>query len=109
MIGEAFALIAELALALGARAINQLPGCWEHKVDERWTVAVNPHSRAIKSEPAGTMGADVPPFTAAVWWHGWLAGLLTPAGGAIAAHPEGANEDRFIADLRAALARAESK
>jgi hypothetical protein len=106
---DAFSLIADLALAHGALGINKLPGCWVHKVDEHWTLAVNAHPAPVDVTPDGTMGAEVPPFTAAVWWHGWLAGLIGPGGGSIAAHPEGANEDRLIADLQAAIAKVEGR
>lgn len=42
-IPEAFGLIAQLALARGAKEINKQPGCHEMKVDAHWIVAVNPH------------------------------------------------------------------
>jgi len=51
---------------------------------------------------------DVPellPYHAAVWWHGWLAGLIDPSGGIIAYGRE-ANEDTFIQALDDAVERA---
>lgn len=102
-LSEAFNEIASLAAALKVPGIATLPGrVWTHRVDEHWTVSINANAEEANVSPEGTMGADVPAFHAAVWWNGWLAGLLSPYGGEFAAHPEGANEDRFIADLRAA-------
>lgn len=40
----AFNAIVDLALSLAVRDICKLPECWEHKVDEHWTIAVNGHS-----------------------------------------------------------------
>jgi hypothetical protein len=48
------------------------------------------------------MDVTLQPYHAAAWWNGWLAGLLTPFDGSIAAHPTGANEDALIAALRKA-------
>jgi hypothetical protein len=101
-----FAKVVDLAIARGAERINSLPGCWVHAVDEHWTVAVNGHAEPTSAEPEGAMAVDVPPYCVAVWWHGWLAGFVTAAGGVIAAHPDGANEDRLIADLDSAIAKA---
>lgn len=39
------------------------------------------------------------PFQAHPYWHGWLAGIVTPSGGTIAAG-SAANEDALIAWLR---------
>jgi hypothetical protein len=101
---DAFFQLAELAFAVGAAPMNQYPGCWEHDVDENWHVSVNAH----KEEKAGGPDPriDVPPFHAAIFWRGWFAGLLSPYGGVLAAHPDGANEERFIKDVMAAQERA---
>lgn len=107
--GEAFFTIVELGTVLGIENIKDLPGCWVHKVDENWTIALNAHNAPVHVDlqvEQDLMPVDVPAFGAAVWWHGWLAGLLTPGAGAIAAHPEGASEERLIADLKAAIQRA---
>ena len=90
--------IAELANTLGVEKINEFEGAWLHQLDDNWTIAVNGHSKKIKCDPEGTMGADIPPYSAAVWWNGWLAGLISPGGGTIAAG-ELANEDTFIEAL----------
>lgn len=100
---EAFILIVQLATTLGARAIAELDGCWEHVVDDNWHIAINGHREPAKC----STGEDVPPFACYVQWNGWPAGLITPAGGTIAAG-EAANEDTLIDALKAAIAKAEA-
>ena len=65
-----------------------------------WTICLNGGNADIEHEPDGGMKMTIPPFYAAVWWNGWVAGLVSPGGGTIAAHPEGANEDRLLDDLK---------
>lgn len=96
-IAAAFAEVAELALALGAREINKLPGCWEHAIDERWRVAVNAHPEERETE----RGAKVPPLSMYVEFNGWPAGVFTAGGGWVAAGSV-ANEAAFIEAVRAA-------
>ena len=96
---EAFMEAGDWAYKQGARNIKALPGAWVGKVDENWMIAVNGHAEEVKCEPEGTMGADIPPYSMAVWWNGWLAGIFNAAGGAMAAG-ELANEDTFIAALK---------
>ena len=100
---EAFARIAELATALGVSKIGQLPGCWEHQVDERWWIAVN----GGKEARANSDGFEVPSFSAVVKFNGWPAGVIDPYAGVLAAGAA-ANEDTFIAALQAATALAKS-
>lgn len=90
--------IVELAEAIGVKAINNLPGCWEVQVDDRWRIAVNAHTDGRKTES----GVDVPGGHFYVEFNGWPAGLLTFRGGTIAAG-EAANEDTFIAALDARI------
>jgi len=66
----------------------------------KWIVCVNGTRETVKAEPEGTMGCnEVPPVHAALFYNGWLAGLISPAGGWIAAG-EGANEATFIEAIR---------
>ena len=96
---EAFALIADLGIKLGAVPLAQKhAACWEHDVDAQWHIAVNGHREPKKSRD----GMDVPPFTAAVSFNGWPAGLINPREGIIAAGAA-ANEDAFLAALKKAL------
>lgn len=102
---EAFLLAADLAAALHVRDIKKLPGPWELRIDANWRIAVNGHGHEIRVAPAECMEVTIPPFAMAVWWNGWLAGLLTPFAGTIVAHPsgQGASEDALILALQAAI------
>jgi hypothetical protein len=102
---EAYALIAELGYKLGLRDLAKKPGAWIYRLDDDWTFALNPHSEPQHVGPDLGMVVDVPRYTAAVWWHGWLAGFLDPAGGVLASDKAGANEDSFCAALKAAIGR----
>jgi hypothetical protein len=93
-ITEVFALIVELAEALGVRDINQLEGCWEVEVDSAWWFALNGHGT-----PTEARGIHVPPFEVYVEYNGWPAGVVGPYAGVLAAG-EGANEETFCAALR---------
>ena len=98
-LSEAFFEIGNLAGRLGVEGINKFPGCWEHQVDDSWWIAVNTHAEKTTC----STGVDVPAYHAYVMFNGWPAGVISPAGGVIAAG-ECANEDTFIAALkRAAL------
>jgi hypothetical protein len=64
-----------------------------------WLVVVNGTQEPVSGKPSGTMGyKDLPPVHAALFYNGWLAGEINPAGGWIAAG-ECANEDTFISAL----------
>lgn len=89
----------ELTQAHNVTNIKDLPGAWEIAVDEKWYVACNGQDEQISVEPAGTMGAKIPPYHFAVWYNGWLAGLFHPYGGVFAAGT-GANEETFTAAVR---------
>jgi hypothetical protein len=95
----------ELHQHLGVAPLNQLPAPWVEKIDEQWTIAINGQETKQRIEPTGAMAADVPPYYAAVWYNGWLAGLLTPFDGILAAG-EAANEDTLIEAMRRRLADA---
>ena len=65
-----------------------------------WRVVIN--GTAADHEVPGDgecMGATVPPTHLAAFWNGWLAGVLNPGGGALAAG-DAANEDTFIAAMK---------
>lgn len=95
--------LALLAQALGVPPLNQLPGPWRYRIDAQWEVAVNGWQETVNVPMTDDcMGAELPPFHMAVWYNGFLAGLMTPFQGVIAAG-EGANEDTLIAAIDAAL------
>ena len=95
-----FKLAVDLALALGAERICELPGCWEHQVDEQWWIAMNGH----REETPCTHGPTVLPFHIYVEFNGWPAGFVAHDGGCLAAGLF-ANEDSLIDALEAALRR----
>lgn len=94
-------VVCDLAEHVGAVPLNQFDGAWIHRIDERWTIAVNAHERTVHVAPAGMMAIDVPPFDIAVWFDGWLAGQFSPAGGWFASGEAG-NAQAFMAALGAA-------
>lgn len=100
-ITEALIAVAELAEALGVRAINRLEGCWEHQIDSRWWVALNGHRQPIES----SHGPTVEPFACYVEFNGWPAGVCTAFGGQFAAGAA-ANEETFLEAVREATERA---
>ena len=98
----AFSVVTRLAERLGVSNIKGLPGCWEYNVDEAWTIALNGHGEPMMAEPVGSMGAEVSPFELAIWFNGWLAGVVGTSGGTLVAGV-GANEDTFIAAVEAVI------
>lgn len=102
-----YGLIADFALLRGVSNVAAMPGGkWFGHVDHNWSVGVNATNADNEIEPPNCMKATLSPWGMAVWWNGWLAGLIDPAGGCIAAHPsdQGANEDTLIAALERAMA-----
>lgn len=105
LIGEAYGKIAEWAVANGAKGE---PTVWARDLDKRWHVVVNRCPTTQAYERDGLMGiSQLEPYQAAVFFNGWLAGLLSPFDGEFAAG-SGANEDSFIEALDKAIAEATS-
>jgi hypothetical protein len=104
---EAFVVLADFALSHGCPPLNTLPGCWTRQVDEQWWIAVNGNKEARPAESPQHAGQPimVKPYECYVEYNGWPAGLFSPGGGTIAAGA-GANEDTFIAALRANMGAA---
>lgn len=98
---ELFVSLAELCFALGAAPLNRHPGCWEHQIDGRWWVAMNGHPEKVNCSD----GTPVDPYTCCVKFNGWVAGILDPSGGVIAAGAI-ANEETMLEAVRAAIASA---
>jgi hypothetical protein len=97
-ISEAFVAMAELMQARGHAPVK---GKVVTETVGPWAVVLNGTDAPIHAEPEGSMGCpDVAPVHAAIFYNGWLAGVLSPAGGWIAAG-EGANESTFIEDMKA--------
>ena len=93
-----YAKLVDLAYALGARNICNLPGCWEHQIDDQWWCAGN----GGKVERQCSTGISVPPCTFYLEFNGWPAGFVGPAGGIVAAG-EAANEDSLLAAIEARM------
>jgi hypothetical protein len=103
-VSAVFAKVCELGIALGKRDLNQLPACWDHDLGDGWAFSLNAHDTPKPDD----RGASVPPFTVAVMWNGWPAGLVDPSGGVIAAG-DAANESALLASLDAAIEKAKSE
>ena len=102
-ITEAFDVVVELAVELGVKGINELEGAWICKIDKHWVVAINGKDKPVAVEIEDSMGCqELQPFEMAIFFNGWLAGLLNPGGGMICAG-KAANEDTFIAAVRARI------
>ena len=97
-VSELFASIVAYADAMGARNINELPGCWEAKVDDKTFLAVNGHQTAMKA----SRGPVLEPYHAFVEINGWPAALLNPYGGVVM----GGSEDDLIERFRKATPEA---
>lgn len=67
-------------------------------VDEHWHIAVAKDEK-ISAGPEGGMVCELDPFTWAVWWNGWLAGMGDPYTGLIAAGGL-ANQETFLQALK---------
>jgi len=104
-VNECFCAIVDLALALGVTRIDLLSGCWTHRIDAQWWVAVNGHPGGMPASSPDGASAKVPFIVPGqhcyVEYNGWPAGLLNPFVGTLAAG-EAANEDTFIAAIQAA-------
>lgn len=102
-LSTAFSLVADLAGLLGVSRINKLATHWECRIDEHWQIAVNGTDKPMLAQPEGSMGVTIEPYHMAVFFNGWLAGLLTPRDGTFVCGAAG-NEDAFIAALEKRIA-----
>lgn len=87
--------IVNLTVALEVKDINQLPGAWEQRIDDSWYIAINGHDDDFDVRPKDSMKATIPPYHFAVWFNGWLAGLLHPFDGGVFAAGSEAYEVSF--------------
>lgn len=98
---EAFVRVAELCEARGEHPLSRYEGCWECVVDQHWKLAVNGHPEPKK---CGLSDTAIEPFHCYVTFNGWPAFIFNPYGGGGAAGAI-ANEDAFIAAVKAATER----
>ena len=74
----------------------------DHRGTAKWEIIINGNKEPVTVKPEQWGEMSLGPFTMAVFWNGWLAGLITPVAGTIAAHPDGANEDNLLKSLEIA-------
>lgn len=95
-----YCLAVDLGLLLGVENLKDYPEPWVCKVDKHWTFAIN-GSDGPKDVEFGdsSMGiTNLKTVEMAVWFNGWLAGILNPFSGIICAGEAG-NEDNLIRAL----------
>ena len=79
-------LMMEYAMGLGARKIDQLPGLWESKIDDQWTIKCNGHTKDMEGVPA---------FCWSVEFNGWPAGIMSIRGEGVLCAGDLGNEDNL--------------
>jgi len=89
-VNEAFAEITGLAEKLGFKNLDEHPGLWEYKIDDKWTVKVNEHDEMV---------GLVQGHHCLVLYHGWPVGTLHRLGGWITWGPI-KNEQVFMEAVR---------
>lgn len=67
-IEQILAQICRITKALGVDPLNQYPGVWEHKIDEQWFLAINPHDVKL---PRRTIDEDVQPYHFIIDYNEW--------------------------------------
>ena len=83
-------------IIIGKSLIEMSGKRWAGNIDKNWQIAIHANKdQEVEFKPEGTMGGKAEFGIMLVWFNGWLAGMLDPGGGVIAAG-ELANEDRFI-------------
>lgn len=103
-LSEVFCLTADLGLLLGVSKLNERTDAWICEVDKHWTLALNGTDKDVEVNIKDSMGVDkLHPFHMAVFFNGWLAGLMTATGGVICAGEAG-NEDNLIKALQNRIA-----
>lgn len=93
-----------LGLLLDVSDLKNYEGPWICKVDDRWTFAINGLDKPVAVDLGeGSMGIEkLERFHMAIWFNGWLAGIIHPFGGIICAGEAG-NEDELIKALEARI------
>jgi hypothetical protein len=93
-VAECFSKVADLAHALGVKHINELPGLWEHQVNDEWKVSANGHDNTIECCPPGSIKIENLKY--------FCVGVVSARGGCIMGGQEA--EDSFIAAVDKAIA-----
>ena len=92
-ITRVFAKVVDLAEAVGVTKISQLAGCWEYRIDDKWSLKVNGHREEVDGLPA---------FHGMATCNEWPASIFSPFSGTVL----GGTEDELLEVLDGAIARA---
>ena len=88
--------IIDLTRRLSVTNLNQLNNAWQLKLDDNWHIAINGLPVDTDVSPRGSVAATIPPYHIAIWFNGWLAGMLHPIMGGVFANGTEANEQAFV-------------
>lgn len=88
----------------GFKGIQDMPDkVWIKKIDNHWAVGIHVNQGEERTFDFGdNMQVKLKAGYMAVWYNGWLASIMTPAGGAFVGGEE-ANEDTFIKAIEEAI------
>lgn len=95
--GRIWEAIFKLAKYDNLSKTNELPGCWERTIDDRWWLALNGHGEATES----SRGTTVSPYSCYIECDGWPAAVIDWHSVEFCAG-ETANADTFCAAIDAA-------
>ena len=99
-----WAAIHDLWEARGDKPMTEIDGAWCVEIDGGWYIAANGTNKTVMvAPPSDVMPIEVRQFEAVVWFNGWLAMLVTPAGGSVC-NGSAANLDTFCEAVRKAIA-----
>ena len=100
---DAVQLILDLWKHDGIEPLSKLPGLWERKLDDRWTLWVNGHGDAMPTKPDG--GFKLEPYCVYVEFNGWPWGNFAITGQGCIGAGALANYETFCDALRRACAQ----
>ena len=109
MKGDAFTSIMDLLEFHKVSNINELPGVYQLRIDERWHLAINGKESEIEVELEKSMPVKIPPYNFCVWHNGWLAGLFDPINGGFFAAGDVVNEEEFCRAIEEYIDKEEKK
>ena len=93
-----FILCCQLGTLCGQKSIKDLPGCWEHQINDDWHLSFNGHAHELKD----SSGDPVPPCSVWVKHSKYFAsGVVMPGGGIMLGGREA--EEDLIAALEVAI------
>lgn len=79
---------------LGVTKIDSLPGLWENKIDDTWTIKCNGHNYEVE---------NVPPFSWYIEFNGWPAGVISVMGDGVLCAGKAGNEDNLRRAIEARM------